>query len=64
MMFVSKCCEGELCVICGTPAKHKVEETIFFDDPFQNRHPLTSYICNHHFIILMGSAAGDVEKKK
>lgn len=54
--FVSGCCEGEKC-FCGKPAEHKVEETIFFDDPHQRRHPFTSYICHEHFVQIMGPAA-------
>lgn len=54
--FVSGCCEGERCY-CGAPAEHKVEETIFHDDPFQFRHPLTTYICHTHFREMMGPAA-------
>lgn len=53
--FVSACCEGERCH-CGAPAEHKVEETIFFDDPTQNRHPFTAYICHDHFRQIMGAA--------
>lgn len=54
--FVSACCEGEHC-FCGAPAHHKVEETIFDDDPHRARHPLTTYICHPHFLMLMGPAA-------
>ncbi len=57
MPFVSMCCEGERCRVCGIPAEHKVEETIFDDDPVQARHPLTAYICHAHFVALMGPAA-------
>lgn len=57
MPFVSACCEGERCRICGNPAEHKVEETIFHDDPMPVRHPLTAYICHVHFVTLMGPAA-------
>lgn len=31
-LFVPASCRGEHCW-CGAPASHKVEETIFFDDP-------------------------------
>lgn len=55
-MFVSACCEGERCH-CGEPAQHKVEETIFFDEPMPNRHPLTAYICHKHFCEIMGPFA-------
>lgn len=54
--FVSLSCGGERCY-CGAPAAHKVEETIFHDDPNPNRHPLTSYICHKHFVDVMGPAA-------
>lgn len=53
MTFVSKCCKGETC-FCGQPAAHKVEETIFPDDPHQRRHPLTAYVCEKHFAQIMG----------
>ena len=51
------CCEGERCMICDAPAEHKVEETVFADDPQPIRHPLTSYVCHDHFVELMGPAA-------
>ena len=51
--FVSACCDGERCY-CGEPAKHKIEETIFFDDPNPGRHPFTSYVCHDHFVQIMG----------
>jgi len=56
MAFISKCCEGEKC-FCGHPAEHKVDEIIFFDDPYPARHGLTSYICHEHFRQIMGPAA-------
>lgn len=52
MSFVSACCKGEKCY-CGKPAEHKVEETIFHDDPNSIRHPYTSYICHDHFCEIM-----------
>lgn len=57
--FVSMCCEGELCSYegCSAKAKHKVEETIFDDDPFPHRHPLTAYVCHTHFRAIVGPAA-------
>ena len=57
--FVSGCCEGEMCSFegCSAPAEHKVEETIFYDDPIQTRHELTAYICHDHFRRIMGPAA-------
>lgn len=54
--FVSGSCGGERCW-CGRPAEHKVEETIFHDDPVPARHPLMSYICHEHFVQLMGAFA-------
>lgn len=56
MTFVSGCCEGEICY-CGVAAEHKVEETVFPDDPFPHRHPLTRYVCHAHFKQIMGNAA-------
>ena len=57
--FVSQSCKGEHCGFegCGEPAEHKVEETIFADDPLPQRHPLTAYLCQRHFAALMGPAA-------
>jgi len=52
----SACCQGERCH-CGLAAWHKVEETVFFDDPLPNRHPLTAYLCHEHFREIMGPAA-------
>lgn len=57
MPFVSKCCEGERCICCGRPAEHKVNENIFFDDPYPARHELTAYLCHYHFRQIMGPAA-------
>lgn len=54
--FVSGSCLGEKC-FCRSPAEHKVEETIFLDDPSPVRHPLTAYLCHEHFSMLMGPAA-------
>lgn len=51
--FVSGTCEGERCR-CGAPAQHKVEESVAYDDPFPNRHPLTAYVCDLHFRAIMG----------
>ena len=51
--FRSSSTQGEKCW-CRLPAAHKVEETIFHDDPNPVRHPRTSYICEGHFQELMG----------
>jgi hypothetical protein len=59
--FVSGCCKGELC-FCGEAASHKVEETIFFDDPLPQRHPLTAYVCDKHFRHIMGPASTFTDK--
>lgn len=53
--FVSGCCQGEKC-FCGKDATHKIEETIFNDDPIQMRHPFTSYICCDCFRKIFGTA--------
>jgi hypothetical protein len=50
--FVSKYCKGEKC-FCGKVATHKIEETVFDDDPLPNRHELTSYVCDGHFNLVM-----------
>lgn len=46
-------CEGERCW-CGALAEHKVEETVFADDPEPIRHPFTAYVCRPHFVEMMG----------
>lgn len=63
--FISKSCIGEKCTICGKSAEHKVEEIIFDDEPYPEyhgikigRHPLTSYVCHEHFVMIMGPGAG------
>jgi hypothetical protein len=63
MYFVSATCKGEKCW-CGSPAEHKVEESIAPDDPMPNRHPLTRYICHVHFHQLMGPAADRMGREK
>jgi hypothetical protein len=52
--FVSRCCKGEICSVCGKPATNKLEETIFYDDPNKMRHPLTAYVCREHFRMIVG----------
>lgn len=52
--FVSASCIGEKCSICGKPATKKVGEEIPEDDPIQNRHNLTAYVCEEHFNMIMG----------
>jgi hypothetical protein len=47
--FVSASCGGERCSVCGRAATHKLEETIFHDDPMPHRHPLVAYVCCIHF---------------
>ena len=60
--FVSVSCQGERCEMCieldqdGRPATHKVGEEIPHDDPFPNRHNLTTYVCCEHFRLIMGNA--------
>jgi hypothetical protein len=34
--------------MCGAPAAAKIGEEIMPDDPHQNRHNLTAYVCYHH----------------
>lgn len=52
--FISRCCEGEKCSVCGNHATNKLEETIFDDDPYPMRHPLTAYVCKKHFRMIVG----------
>ena len=54
--FVSTRCNGEKCRICKKPAAHKVGEEIPSDDPFQQRHEFTAYVCCEHFRLIMGNA--------
>lgn len=56
MHFVSKCCKGEKCNMCGSPATHKVGEEVFDDDPRNPGHNLTAYVCCKHFKKIMGPA--------
>lgn len=55
--FVSAACDGERCSVCKSPAEHKVEEVVQFDDPLPERHPLTGYLCHPCFVAVMGAAA-------
>lgn len=50
---------GEKCY-CGKDAVRKVEETIFHDDPWPNRHPFTAYLCAEHFRQIMGPATDGI----
>jgi hypothetical protein len=52
--FVSGCCKGEICSVCGKDATNKLEEKIFHDDPNNMRHPLTAYVCREHFRMIVG----------
>jgi hypothetical protein len=55
-VYIPGSCTGVKC-FCGKDAKHKLEETIFDDDPHPFRHNLTSYVCCEHFQLIMGSYA-------
>lgn len=52
--YVSACCAGEVCSVCGKDATNKLAEVIFFDDPYPNRHELTAYVCKEHFRMIVG----------
>jgi len=54
--FVSKTTRGETCMICRKRATHRIGEEIAHDDPAQERHNWTSYVCCAHFRSLMGAA--------
>lgn len=54
--FISATAQGERCW-CGKAAIRKVGEEIPYDDPQPNRHNLTAYICEEHFLQLMGHGA-------
>lgn len=71
---MSKYCVGRKCDICHAPAKHKVEEVLFDDDPTVKvevspgifslaRHPLTAYLCDKHFYFVMGEFNNPVKEK-
>lgn len=51
--FISGCCIGEKCKICGKDATNKLSEVIFYDDPNPIRHELTVYVCKDHFKVIM-----------
>ena len=57
-MWKSKYTNGEKCR-CGDDAIAKVGEEIMNDDPFQNRHNLTAYVCEKHFRELFGDFGVD-----
>ena len=52
-MWKSKYVNGEKCH-CGDDSVAKVGEEITHDDPLQNRHNLTAYVCEKHFRELFG----------
>jgi hypothetical protein len=52
--FISGSCKGEVCSVCGKPAEKKLGEEIPSDDPDQNRHNLTAYVCYGHFKMIVG----------
>jgi hypothetical protein len=45
--------EGEKCQVCKSPARHKVGE----EDTQPDLHNWTTYLCCHHFGIIMGPVA-------
>ena len=57
MKYISGSCQGEYCRQCKSPATHKVQETILWDDPSPVRHELTAYVCCDCFQRLFGIAA-------
>lgn len=52
--FVSKSSVGEACRVCSAPATHKLGEEIPPDDPWQNRHNFTAYVCCGCFKMVLG----------
>jgi hypothetical protein len=70
--YVPDSAEGERCGVvgCSSPAKHKVEEVMpnenfksiedMLNSKYVIRHPLTTYLCCHHFSLLMGSTAREI----
>lgn len=57
MKYLSGSCQGEICSQCKTPATHKVQESILWDDPAPARHEFTAYICCTCFQKLFGATA-------
>lgn len=60
--FVSASCGGEVCRFgsglndtCEADATHKIEETVFHDDPHHVRHPMTAYLCCRHYELTMNT---------
>ena len=51
--FISRCCIGEKCSVCGNPATDKIGEEIMPDDPHPIRHNLTAYVCKNHFNMIL-----------
>ena len=56
MHFINPHAKGVLC-FCGADATHKVGEEIPRDDPYQNRHNFTQYVCCQCFVNIVGNAA-------
>lgn len=54
--FVSPSCEGESCW-CGSTAIRKVREEHLPGDPNGRLHPLTTYVCEEHFLELFQAGA-------
>lgn len=54
MHWTSGSCRQETCSVCGEDATHKIGEEIQWDDPNQNRHNLTTYVCCRHFCDIFG----------
>ena len=60
--YIPASCIGEKCGPCyragnDTPARYKVCEYIFDDDPVQIRHEFTQHVCHSCFVWIMGPAA-------
>jgi hypothetical protein len=41
---------------CGNPARHKIEEYVYWHDPMPKVAPPVAYLCRAHFGMVMGRA--------
>ena len=63
--FISASCVGERCFVCKEQATHKIEESIFGDEPkWWARHPYTSYLCCKHFQMVLGGCIHQENRKE
>lgn len=51
--FVSRHCEGSVCIVCGDSARHKIQDVVFIDEPHK-RTPNSEYLCHKHYMDIFG----------